>query len=107
MIVRVRHGELWAFGTPWHGSGRFASPRGLPLGGIVFLGRGRRSAVSPVERPQAAAALFARAFPPPWEATATARVLALCARVAARVRCARLRFRPDASAVSAAIEAWQ
>ena len=105
MIVRPRGGRLWAFGTPWHGSGRFASPRGLPLGGIYFLARGRRSSVAPMPPPAAAAELFARSFPPPWEAAGSTRVLDLCARVAADVPCARLRFRPDQSAVAAVLEA--
>jgi hypothetical protein len=104
MIVRPRGGRLWAFGTPWHGSGRFASPRGLPLGGLFFLARGKPS-VTPMSPPAAAAELFARSFPPPWEATGSARVLGLCAQVAAEVPCARLRFRPDASAVTAVLAA--
>ena len=103
MIVRARGGRLWAFGTPWHGSGRFASPRGLPLGGIFFLARGRQPSVTAMSPPAAAAELFARSFPPPWEAAGSARVLGLCARVAAEVACARLRFRPDASAVAAVL----
>ena len=40
-------------------------------------------------------------FPPPWEAAGSTRVLDLCARVAGEVPCARLRFRPDQSAVAA------
>ena len=102
MIVRERGGRLWAFGTPWHGSGRFATPRGLPLGGIFFLARGKPS-VTPMPPSAAAAELFARAFPPPWEAAGSAGVLALCARAAAEVPCSRLRFRPDASAVAAVL----
>ena len=105
MIVRARGGRLWAFGTPWHGSGRFASPRGLPLGGIYFLARGRRSSVAPLPPPAAAAELFARSFPPPWEAAGITQMLGLCARVADDVPCARLRFRPDQSAVTAVLEA--
>jgi hypothetical protein len=104
MIVREHGGVPWAFGTPWHGSGRFASPRGLPLGGIVFLAHGAQPVMAAMGATEAAAALFARAFPPPWEPTGIARVLGLCARVSGRVRCARLRFRPDASAVKAVME---
>jgi hypothetical protein len=104
MIVRPRGARLWAFGTPWHGSGRFASPRALPLGGIYFLARGRKSSVAPMPPAAAAAELFARSFPPPWEAEGITQVLDLCARVAADVPCARLRFRPDHSAVTAVLE---
>lgn len=106
IVIRERDGVPWAFGTPWHGSGRFASPRGLPLAGVVFLTRGARPVVTEMGPAEATAALFARAFPPPWEATGIARVLGSCARVVARVRCARLRFRPDASAVAAVVDAW-
>ena len=28
---------LWMYGTPWHGSGRFASPEGAPLDAVFFL----------------------------------------------------------------------
>ncbi|HET6898216.1 MAG TPA: hypothetical protein VFK70_07705 [Vicinamibacteria bacterium] len=105
MIVRRRGGRLWAFGTPWHGSGRYASARGLPLGGLFFLARGQEPSVTAMAPVPAAAELFARSFPPPWEAKGSARVLALCARVAAEVPCARLRFRPDASAVRAVLAA--
>jgi len=53
----------------------------------------------------AAAELFARSFPPPWERAAVARVLSLCARVARAVPCARLRVRPDRSAPDAVLAA--
>ena len=103
--ARARRGRLWAFGTPWHGSGRFASPRGLPLGGDL-LPRPRPPPSRHADAPPAAAAeLFARSFPPPWEAAGSTRVLALCARVAARgaLRPAPLPARP--SAVAAVLEA--
>jgi len=104
VIVRLRGGRPWAYGTPWHGSGRFASARGRPLEGIFFLARGRPSA-APMDAVAAAAELFARSFPPPWEAPAVGRVLDLCARVAGRVPAWRLRFRPDASAVATVLAA--
>src|SRR5262249_24247424 len=61
--------------------------------------------LAPVGGAAAAAELFARSFPPPWEPRAVRGVLALCARVTARVPSARFRFRPDASAVAAVVEA--
>jgi hypothetical protein len=105
MVIRERGGRPWAFGTPWHGSGRYASPRGLPLGAVFFLARGRRTTIEPMGAAAGAAELFARSFPPPWERAAVERVLALCARAAQAVPCARLRVRPDGSAPAAVLAA--
>ena len=105
LVVRTGEGAPTAWGTPWHGSGRFASPRGARLGAVFFLEPSTRTELVSVPRAEATARLLARSFPPPWEASGMARVLRSCARVAARVPCFRLRFRPDVSAVVAAEEA--
>jgi hypothetical protein len=104
IIVRPRRGRLWAYGTPWHGSARFASPAGWPLGAVFFLSQARRPSLLPVGPTEAAARLFAGAFPPPWDAPSIRRVLDVCASVAASVPCAILRFRPDAGAVSQVLD---
>jgi len=49
--------------------------------------------------------LVARSFPPPWERAAAEGVVALCARTAQAVPCARLRVRPDGSAPAAVLAA--
>jgi hypothetical protein len=105
VIVRARRGRLWAYGTPWHGSARFASPDGRPLGGIFFLSQARRTALVPLGAAEAATRLFACSFPPPWDGAALRRVLGTCARVVAATPCAVLRFQPDASAVRSVVAA--
>jgi hypothetical protein len=105
IIVRPRGGRLWAHGTPWHGSARFASPEGRPLAAIFFLAQSARPSVHPLEPAAAATRLFPCSFPPPWDAPSIGRVLELCGRAAAAVPCAVLRFRRGASAVSSVIEA--
>jgi hypothetical protein len=102
VIVRTR-GTVTAHGTPWHGDGGFATPVSGPLGAVFFLRHARHTRIRPLGRAAAAARLFARAFPPPWDARAVAQVLAACDRVAARVPCAELAFRPDASARAAVL----
>jgi hypothetical protein len=92
-----------AYGTPWHGDGGFAAPIARPLRALFFLRHGRRSRVRPLGRAQAAARLFARSFPPLWDAGAVAGVLGACDRIAGAVPCAELAFRPDASAVAAVL----
>jgi hypothetical protein len=105
IVLRRRGGGFRAYGTPWHGDGGFASPRSAPLAAVFFIRHGRRSRARALPPAEAASRLFSRSFPPPWDRSAVGRVLDACARVAARVPCFELRFRPDASAIAAAREA--
>jgi hypothetical protein len=102
IVLEPASGRPRAWGTPWHGEGRFAAPAHAPLGALFFLRHGRVTEARPLPRPEAAARLFARGFPPPWDAGALARVLRACATVTARVPAFDLAFRPDRSAVEAA-----
>lgn len=104
VAVRPRRGRLFAYGTPWHGSGRFASPEGGPLRAVFLLKQASRSEAVPVVE-GAAARLFARTFPPLWDAEGTASVLAACGRIALTVPVFELRFRKDRSALAAVREA--
>lgn len=103
IIVRPRGGRLWAYGTPWHGSARFASPAGRPLAAVFFLAQATRPAVLRLGEADAAARLFACAFPPPWDARAIRRVLGVCGKTASSVPCSVLRFRRDRSAVAGVV----
>ena len=94
-----------AFGTPWHGDGGFASPRSAPLAALFFLVHARRTTLRPLAPAEAAGRLFTRTFPPMWDRRAVTATLDACARVATRVPAYELRFRPDASAVEAVLEA--
>ena len=100
-VVLTRRGRrLIAHGTPWHGEGRFAAAASAPLRALFFLRHGRTSRATPVAPPSAAARLFARTFPPPWDAVAVDRTLAACARVAQSLPAWDLSFRPDRSAIA-------
>ncbi len=105
IVLSPRRGRMWAFGTPWHGAGGFASPEGRPLRALLFLRHARRNGVTHLGAADAAARLFARTFPPPWDSAAVGRVLEACGRVAEGVPCYELAFRPDASAVATTLEA--
>ena len=93
-----------AWGTPWHGSGRFASPESAPLRAVFFLKQAEHSEVVPMDE-GAAARLFALTFPPLWEAQGVARALDTCGRVVEGAPCYELRFRKDRSALRAVREA--
>jgi hypothetical protein len=105
IALRPRARGVRAHGTPWHGDGGFASDRAGLLRAVFFLAHARRTAVRRLPEAEAAARLLARSFPPPWDRGALASVLAACGRVAAAVPCYELAFRPDASAVTAVLEA--
>jgi hypothetical protein len=105
VLRRGGRGGWRVFGTPWHGSGKHASPRSAPLRALFFLQASRRTEVRRLDAPEAAARLLARSFPPPWDKVAIARALAACARAVRAVPAFELRFRKDRSAIDAVEEA--
>ena len=101
VVLRPGRGGVRAYGTPWHGDGGFAAPESAPLGALVFLRHARVTRLAPLRPSEAAARLFSRGFPPPWDAAGTAGALDACAAAAAAVPAFELAFTPDRSAVEA------
>jgi hypothetical protein len=104
IALRPRGTDFVAHGTPWHGEGRFASPEGRPLRAVFFLRHARRTQAKPLAPAEAAARLFSRAFPPPWDPDAIGRMLEGCGRIAATLPCYELGFVPGAEAVEHVLE---
>jgi hypothetical protein len=104
-LIQETNGTLWAYGTPWHGLGKYASPAGRPLAAIIFLRHGAESGLEPLSKLEAAVELFSRSFYPPWEAGTVGSVLQYCERITTSIPCHRLSFRPDASAIQV-VEEW-
>lgn len=105
VVVRRDGSRLRAFGTPWHGEARFASPTSRPLAAVFFLEKARATRLRRLAPAEAATALYARSFPPPWRAEAVGATLDACAAVAEAVPAYALRFRPDGTAVEAVLAA--
>jgi len=101
VVLRPGRRGVRAHGTPWHGDGGFASAASAPLGAVFFLRHGRATRLEPLGRAEAAARLFTRSFPPPWDREGVARALDACADAAARVPAFELAFRPRKEAVDA------
>lgn len=101
LVVRARGGRFHAFGTPWHGSGRHASPESARVAALFFLSASRTTTAVRLPQAEAAARLLARSFAPPWDAPALARALHTASRFTREVPCFALRFRPDRSAIDA------
>jgi hypothetical protein len=101
VVLRPHERGVRAHGTPWHGWGRYASTASAPLAAVFFIHHARASVVHALGVPEATGLLFARAFPPPWDARGIAAVLRTCQRVSSHVPCFTLGFTPDATAVEA------
>jgi hypothetical protein len=91
-----------AYGTPWHGAGRFGSTASGELRAIFFLEQARVSEAVRLHPAEAAARLFTRTFPPIWDRDCAQRVVDACGVVAERTPAFLLRFARDPTAIEAA-----
>lgn len=99
MIVRKQGDALWMYGTPWHGTARFGSPRRAEIKKIFFIRHGHENSLAATKECEAAAKLITCAFPPHWDADGMAFTLSFLNDLVARHPCRELSFRPDSSAV--------
>jgi hypothetical protein len=95
-------GPIRAWGTPWHGLGRFASNSEGKLRALFFLEQARVSEAIPIHPAEAAARLFTRTFPSIWDRDQTAIAIAACGSVTERIPAFVLRFRKDETALQEA-----
>jgi len=101
IILRLREGRVWMYGTPWHGDAGIASPECAPLSRLYLLEHSRKTELSPVSRGRAAAELLARSFVPHYSPRGLRFTLEFLDRVALETPCFVFRFLPDKSAVEA------
>lgn len=101
IILRVREGRIWMYGTPWHGDAGIASPDCAPLDDIYLLEHGRGNERLPLPPGRAAAELFARCFVTHHSGEGIRFTLDFLDRVAREVPCFTFIFVPDESAVEA------
>ena len=104
LILRIENGELWMYGTPWHGEGQFASPNKARLNRIMILQHGARNGLIVMSRAHAAAELFARSFPPFHSPEGLQNVMDFLDRVVNLVPCYEFHFVPNESAVETVLE---
>ena len=103
IILRIRAGELWMYGTPWHGEAAFASANKAKLSRIFILQHGLRNEMSALPPAQAVGELFARCFPPFHSAQGLQNTLEFLERVVKTVPCYEFQFVPDERAVETAL----
>jgi len=100
VIVREHEGQLWAYGTPWHGTGRYASPRRVPLSSIFVLRQAAQNDARDLLPLHAVSQLFARSFPTFWNREGLDFTLSFLQRLCAAIPCYELGFRPTEEIVA-------
>lgn len=103
IILRLHDGELWMYGTPWHGEAALASPGKARLNRIFILQHGSGNKIVALPKARAAGELFARSFPPFHSAVGLERTIEFLNRVVETVPCYQFCFVPEISAVQAAL----
>lgn len=104
IILRLHDGELWMYGTPWHGEAAFASPARAKLKRIHILRHGRENKFTPVARSRAVGEIFARSFPPFHSPSGVGRTLDFINRALEIAPCYEFEFLPDGSSIAAVLE---
>ena len=99
LILRLRDGKVWVYGTPWHGEEQFGCPGAAALSRIFFLAHAPENRATPVTEARAAALLFARAFPPFHDRAGLDFTLQFLGDVMNRVPAAQLAFVPDPAVI--------
>jgi len=101
IILRARNGEIWMYGTPWHGDAGVASPRAARLTQIYLLEHAGENELITLGHTRAAAELLARSFVPYHSAEGLDFAMGFADQVARETPCSIFRFVPDESAVEA------
>ena len=104
IILRIHDGDLWMYGTPWHGEAAFASAASAKLRRIFILQHGKRNETVEMPRSRAVGEMFARCFPPFHSAAGLERTLEFLNRVAGTVPCYEFGFVPDDRAVQTVLD---
>ncbi len=96
IIVRADDaGDLWMYGTPWHGEAEISSPRKAQLTHIFFLRHATHNQLTPQTLTEATARLFACAFPLFYDPECLDFTLEFLERTATSLPVHELGFIPD------------
>ncbi len=99
VILRPEGSGVRAYGTPWHGEGRWVSSESGILRAILILEHGPQERLTPLHRAQAVAECVTRSFFVPWNPEAVAHHTEIIDTILARVPCYRWTFRPVSDSV--------
>jgi len=103
IILRLHDGELWMYGTPWHGEAAFALPKKAKLSKIHILRHGAENRFTAMPQARAVGEVFARSFPPFHSPAGLEGTLDFIKRALDFVPCYQFEFRPDHTSVAAVL----
>jgi hypothetical protein len=95
IAIRIKDGQPWIFGTPWHGEAEFSSPDSAPLRTILFLAKDSTNKLVPLPEATVVGRLLACSFPPFFDPGGLDYTLSFFDDVGHIVPSYELRFRPD------------
>jgi len=98
-IVRVKEGQFWMYGTPWHGEGKFGSPGSVKLDQIFFIEHGKENSILENNNASSVTQFLKCSFPPLWDVPGMEYSMDVFSDLAATVPCRRLSFKPDADVI--------
>jgi len=101
IILRENHGQVWMYGTPWHGEAAFAAPEKARIERFFILEHAPENKITQLTGGRAVGEIMARSFLPFYDAAALENTMSFLQEVVAAIPCYRLEFRPDGTAVEA------
>jgi hypothetical protein len=104
IILRLRDGALWMYGTPWHGEAAFASNARARVDRILILQHGAKNEFRLLPKAAATGELFARSFPPFHAPARLGSTIDFLDRALDNVPCYEYSFVPDLSAVQTVLQ---
>jgi hypothetical protein len=94
IILRQLGGQLWMYGTPWHGEAELAHPSRAPVTRIYFLRHGEENQLLELKGAEAVGRFFSCSFPLFYRRDALDFMLGFFEKVAMAVPCYELGFFP-------------
>jgi hypothetical protein len=104
IILRKHGGEIFVYGTPWHGESAFALPARTSLTRILIIEHGHGNVLTRLSPADSVSELFARSFVPLYRHEYVDSALEFLQKVAAAVPCYHYAFEPNESAVQAILK---
>ena len=99
VIIREKEGQLWAFGSPWHGTSEIHKNMGAPIEKIFFIKHGRENKAIPISKTDAANRLMVRCFPTFWNRKGMQFGVDFCSRIAQEKECYEFEFVNDTTVI--------
>jgi hypothetical protein len=97
VLIREFLDDLWAFGTPWHGTSEIYKNMGAPIEKIFFIKHGKENKATSISKTDATNRLMMLCFPTFWNKEGMQFAVDFCSRVSQEKKCYEFEFVNEAS----------